>query len=280
MDTKRVTFAEALKAVSEQAPSQEAPHPTPEELVAYQEGRLAESRRESVQDHLSLCPECTQVVVDLASFPDIELGAVSHERTDDDEEQDWRRLEERLAEAARGDALAVETRTEPSPGLWTARDRPLRQGTSWLRAAAVFFLACTLGLSGWVATLKNRLADAPKTGQPETNIYFQDLAPAGVAGRRSTRATRVLVPAAMNSVLFFLTTDNFDNFDSYEGELVSEAGNERLLVRRLVHSSDGAFSIQWSRDALPSGSYRIELFGHTDSARTRIGTYRFVIDYQ
>lgn len=60
------------------SPRPQSRHAEPEELVAYRAHRLGEDEVEQLRDHLALCPECTELLLDLASFEEIEprLGVV------------------------------------------------------------------------------------------------------------------------------------------------------------------------------------------------------------
>lgn len=51
---------------------EEGAHPDPEELVAYQERRVSDPRQEEIAEHLSLCPDCAGLVLDLAAFDEVE----------------------------------------------------------------------------------------------------------------------------------------------------------------------------------------------------------------
>jgi hypothetical protein len=278
MGTRKISVADALKELGQQAAPEDGVHPTAEELAAYQEKQLSKERRLSIQAHLVVCHDCTRTVLDLSLFPDLQLRAPGHERTAEDEDEDWRIIEERLAAASR-EATAEETRESHSKLQETPTAVPSTRSYFWLRAAALFFFATTIGLTAFVVDLEYRQGDLSGSGEPRTNVHFQDLAPVGEAGNRSAKAVRIVVPVGMNSVLLFLTTESFADFERYEAELVNEADGARSRFKGLVPGEGGAFSIQLPRGTLASGTYRVELFAITASARMRLDTYRFNIDY-
>lgn len=47
-------------------------HATPEHLVAYRAGELAEAAQERLRDHLAVCRDCAALLLDLADFGNLE----------------------------------------------------------------------------------------------------------------------------------------------------------------------------------------------------------------
>lgn len=68
MTEKRSDWRSGLAAVVELRRRDLGPHPGPDELVAYHAGELGERHAARLQDHLVLCPECAQLLLDLAAF--------------------------------------------------------------------------------------------------------------------------------------------------------------------------------------------------------------------
>lgn len=50
--------------MTEKTPAGE--HPSAERLVAYRAGELTAAEQEAMRDHLALCRECTDILLDLA----------------------------------------------------------------------------------------------------------------------------------------------------------------------------------------------------------------------
>ena len=84
-----------LRAVAAAKSRELGEHPSPDELVDYHLDCLTAEEASRIQDHLSLCRECAEMVLDLAAFSrpvreEEALPAVDHNR-------EWERLAERLA---------------------------------------------------------------------------------------------------------------------------------------------------------------------------------------
>ncbi|HEX7183497.1 MAG TPA: zf-HC2 domain-containing protein, partial [Thermoanaerobaculia bacterium] len=61
-----------LRAEAEEARRALRDHPTPEQLVAYRAAELPGEEMERIKDHLALCTECGQLLLDLVRFEEFE----------------------------------------------------------------------------------------------------------------------------------------------------------------------------------------------------------------
>ncbi|HEX2643010.1 MAG TPA: zf-HC2 domain-containing protein, partial [Thermoanaerobaculia bacterium] len=66
MDGDKPPLDEALRELAARARRDLGAHPTPELLAAYHAGELPEDEVEQIRDHLALCPECGELLLDLA----------------------------------------------------------------------------------------------------------------------------------------------------------------------------------------------------------------------
>jgi len=64
----------AIQALAEEERSVLSEHPMPDELVDYQAGDVTAEERERIQEHLALCPACSQAVLDVAPLPEVRLS--------------------------------------------------------------------------------------------------------------------------------------------------------------------------------------------------------------
>lgn len=233
-------------------------HPSPEELIAYHGGRLSAADEERLQDHLSLCPECTATVLDLASFPDVQSRPGGPEppvppwqsvRAGLQEEEQEQEQEQEPAEAGEG--------------------RP-RRGKLFLALAATFLLA-TLGLSYWLGTLNPRSVEG---GFARGDLPLFTLAPQGADRIRGEG--RISVPGDRFNLMLYVA--NPGSSGSYALEATS-AGNPRAAAWRLedlVPTSEGMFLVVGlSRRELPSGRYHLRLY----SGPQRLAEYEVLIEY-
>ncbi|MCP4658085.1 MAG: hypothetical protein GY856_21965 [bacterium] len=105
----RQTLQEAMANLTAEALDGQD-HPTPEQLLAYHAGELYEEVHEHVRTHVAWCQDCARTVLDLASWPNVELCDPDLERTLDEEAADWQAIRQRLP-ANRGEAWENETET-------------------------------------------------------------------------------------------------------------------------------------------------------------------------
>jgi len=93
VSTKTVPFPHATPEPAGQE------HPSPEALRAYQKGELPEKEQEKMRDHLVFCEDCSETVLDLATFFS---GAPRQGRLDPDElVEAWNDLVENLDQEER-----------------------------------------------------------------------------------------------------------------------------------------------------------------------------------
>lgn len=114
-------------------------HPGMKRLIAYREGRLPEAERETVQEHLSLCPRCTGLLRELRDFEAAAGGAVEP-GPEALRQEAWESLVRRLP--GRPPASSP---VRPVAAL-PARRRPV---PVFAYAAAAALLLAVIGLSIW-----------------------------------------------------------------------------------------------------------------------------------
>jgi anti-sigma factor RsiW len=68
MDEKRTDFRAALRELAAEEAGDVGLHVGLKRLIAYCQGALAAAESEAVQEHLSLCPRCTGLLLELRSF--------------------------------------------------------------------------------------------------------------------------------------------------------------------------------------------------------------------
>ncbi len=240
-------------------------HPTPEELLAYHAGELSEEAHEHVRTHVAWCRDCARTVLDLASWPEVELREASLERTADEEAADWQAIRRRLADRDEAPGPA------PKPPV-RERPRARRRFYEPVHLLAAALLVAVVGLSFQLTRLTRQVAEL--TG-PRANVFVTDLESVTAAARREgdqLRTTRV--PDGMEIVVFLLVEDDGRPFDDHAVEIRDAAGRVFWRYRGLRSPPEGGFSVSVPVDVLPSDEIEIRLYGLADGDQELVATYR------
>ena len=255
-------------------------HPEAEELLAYHDGRLGEVRGKQVQAHLALCAECAGTILDLGTFPGVELRACGHERTQADQEADWLAVERRLVREVPGghqEALYPAEQPSASPAS-TLSFPPPSSRSHWPKAVAAVFLATT------VALLAQRyLEPEPGGGElatPRANLYFEELLPVDESTTRSDSSAKVSLPAQASSLVLILTTESFREYMTYEAVITGGSDGRRWRLEGLARARDGSFSVDLPRSLLTAGTYWLELNALDDGTPSQIARYHFDLELE
>ncbi len=244
-----------------------AEHLSADELLAYNEGELAEEARDRIRIHLAWCSECARTVLDLASWPDVELRDPDLRRTAEEEAADWQTIRRRFA-AERGEEPPEEAAKENSgPRTWSRYYGPVH-----LLAAVLLF--AVVGLSLRLTWLTRQVSEL--TG-PRANVLVIDLEAGTAAIRDSGELPTTQVPEGMETVVFLLVQEDFRAFDEHAVEVRDDAGRLLWQTSGLASPPEGGFSIEIPRDYLPS-EIEIRLYGLTGGQQELLSTYRTRIE--
>jgi hypothetical protein len=229
-------------------------HPPADQLFAYQEGLLTSGEEAEVQDHLSLCPDCARMVLELSGTVEPEMPATETPFS-----------EERLAKLW--------------PGMRRRLPLPFQAGTASRRrsseriasALAASFLLATGGVSLWAWSLHQQ---NHQLAEPRVNVEVRDLVPLGEGGVRRGRGDEAGVPRGSEAVLLVLNLDNLRSFPTYRAEIQElPAGKVVWVGSDLRRSSRGNFTLQLPFPFPGSGRYRIRLLGVEGDRRELLATY-------
>lgn len=243
-------------------------HPSPEELLAYQEGSQPAAERDRLQEHLAGCRECAGALLDLAAFPQLPAGRSEERLGAEDLEREWQRFAVAIGEAAPR-PLAVARRWGPWATTPAAR---------LAYALAAGLLVVAVGLAARVARLESRLAEL---SQPQLNVYLGDLVPTAAARQRGEGPQQALhVPPEADRLLLLLNLADSRVYPEYEVEISDARGHPVWSRAGLRRSPEGTFTLELPRGFLPAGSYRLRLAGREGNERTPVVDYDFTIDYQ
>jgi len=222
-------------------------HLTADELVAYRVGELSQEETERVQEHLAACPDCTGLLLDLASFQE-ETGPPASEF---EVAAVWRGVRQRASEPAERTTV-----------------RPPR-APRWLQAAAASLLVATGALSFRAVTLERRLTEASR---PQINTPVQDLRVPAARGADPTPVSVELEPGIRLFTLVLVPASRQD-YPDYEVTLLRGDGSEVWRGRGFRKNRFGSFSLTLSRDFAGPGEYLVRLSGVEGERRTPLGEY-------
>ena len=246
--THDLTDAEALTAaLAAGARERSGDHPELDQLADYLAGALAPAVEAGIQDHLVACRACTTRLLDLESLS--EPGPPTAEGVADlAVAAGWREQKSRIAdlEAAR------------------RRQRALR----WASAVAASFFVATVGLSVHVGQLRQRIAglEAPEVNVPTINLDASTLRSSGGVGSIDLRAHHRSVELRLDPV-------GFEHFPEYEVEILDASGSTIWRGAGLGLDDLGILRLRIPLAFLPSEELEIQLYGHTDGHRERLGTF-------
>lgn len=287
------SFRATLGALAESERGKLGSHPDTETWVAYHGGELPQAQAEGLRDHLTVCPECADLLLDLDAFPQLEPRIGEDEnaekRYDEIAAQDWRAIQARVGESRPQDPPSRSTVShEPRAAPATeGRPGPPRFLSSALAASVLVALA----LSFWVVSLSRRLADPPPRG--DSAVF--DLVPVDLALRGGATQEEVIAFAPwMEEVVLLLNVGNVGDvgnvsnvgdappYPSYrvtllaipnQGGAQAESEAEVWTGDGLHLSPQGTVNVTLPRPWLRPGSYRIELSGGTGEEAQVLATY-------
>ena len=246
-----------LRALAHKARRDLGDHPTPEELVAYRSGGLTPPDEERIKDHLALCRDCSQLLLDLKEFeedgPEEESGL-----SDAQVEAAWRRLRPRLEERK----------------VLTSRRWFTSLRVAYGLAAALF--VCTVGLSVWGVGLQRRLdrASEPKVNPAILDLYAEDEV------HRGNEEKKVPSIGSQEATLFLYLPRDAAKYSEYEVVIATAKENGEVRFQRRspgTETNQDVFTLELPQGALPPGQYWIRLFGIEGTRPLLLGRYNFEI---
>ena len=230
-------LADAVKQLALAGEEHLKAHPSAATLAAYHRRELSAEEADRVQGHLGLCRDCAALVIDLASWGTSPEG-------DSEVELSWHELAQRPRKEG-GEVLQMPTRILAAPPL-----------PRWAYATAAVFFVCTCLLALWVIQLQRSLRHQV---QPQANIAMADLE--ATTSLRSDEAThRLEVPAGTARFVLILHPRSPAASGIGGVRILDQEAREVWQTHRLVATEYGNFTLDLSRDFLPAGRYRIELF--------------------
>jgi putative zinc finger protein len=239
-----------------------AEHPSTTRLIAYHRGEVPPVEAAAITEHLSLCGECTALVLDASEF-----------FADDDEEEaapadletSWQELRAAATRAEERPPAAVPALTPPS-----IPRRPLFRSLAFAYGLAATFAAVSVGLLVFRGT-----TPPPR---PQVNSGLYDLTPADSERGEAVQAIPIRFNSPEDSALLILNPAVVADSARYGVRIRQMDGTVVWRSEDLVPQASGAFQLSLPAGALPPGRYSLELYGITDGREKHLGAYRIAIE--
>jgi hypothetical protein len=268
LETPKPPLAPALRAETARAERLLRDHPSPETLAAYHEHRLPVAEEERLRDHLALCTDCAQLLLDLFAFAEPETPATPaeiHGPTDVDLDVAWQSLRGRLGEAGEGEAAAVPagvvSNVVPLRRSVSSRPRP----SSWTWALAASWLAVA-GLGFWVFELRQENA---RLMEPAVNAVVADLTASGDSTRGMGEPKEPALPADRPLALILNAPDVPASGAGYDAQILADGPGGPIVwtLRNLPRGTDNNFTLGLPPGSLRPGKYQIRLYSADNPRR-------------
>lgn len=261
MNVRKSPFLTAIQALAAEERPDDEMHPDVEDLLAYRDRILPEDQRESLQEHLALCHECTGLILDYENFlaPDSQsdpcLGA-------EQIAADRHALEKRLGRREDGFGELLEFRNSTLPTRATAPRQSTVPAMYFQLVAAL--LVATVGLTSWVVVLYQRLAelDGPRTNISVHTLLGTDAQPM----RGLASANNLPSSTADEGVMLILASGRLTTDSAFRLELLGlekNAGEKEALwsYDGLRRDPEGRFTLTIpSRYLNAGGDYVIRIY--------------------
>lgn len=256
-------FVKSLKAIMATKRDQWGEPPSPEELLAYRDGRLEPAERQRLEDKIAIYPDAARALADLAAFPVVEPSPGAPELSDEEIGARWQTFRQRLPERP-PEPVRAAPRVETG-----VRRRWYRSPFLKLAAAALIGLAV-----GWAAGFLGSRPAREHAPGPESaiNVKIAELVPAEEGVTRSAPAP-LEMPEGSEELVLVLGTPVQKDYPVYEAEVVDSKGQRVWTREGLRPTALGTFQVSFRAGALRPGLLRLRLFGRDGKARTLIAGY-------
>lgn len=245
----RDDFATALEATMARRREELGEPPTPDELLAYRNGRLDPAERELLEARIAVHPDAARALADLAAFPDVEPGPGTPDLSEEEIGARWQAFRTRLA------------------GL--PRPEPVHRPVLWrLPAAAVL----TIGLlTGYLA---GRSSAPEPPARPALNVTIAEVAPVEDQGETvRAPAAPVELPPDSGELVLILGLPDTRKYSGYAAEIRDREGAPLWSGSGLRPTPLGTFQLSFPSGTFAPGTYRIDLFGVDGAGRKRLAHY-------
>lgn len=242
-------------------------HPSALEIAVYLRGELEGEDLEELLDHLARCPACAQAVVS-NSGPLSVLDGEPGEEAAGGFAAFWRRFEADQT----GAPIPIPAPAPPAPRVRRRRGlAEYRQGLVGL--AAGLMLGLLVPALSW---LRNPPA-VVRLNEP----FLQLLPEAEALKRGASAAPAVVLPPRAEAFTLLLSLVDPGDFETYRLELRPQAGQRPLWQGSGLRLQAGlGLRVDWPRGLLPSGEYRLDLYGVQGREERWLARYFFQLQVE
>jgi hypothetical protein len=289
------------------------PHPSEEALIAYQQGRLDEAQRETMQSHLVECDTCLAAMKNVLDFFEPLRDGESPIATAEIS-REWQVFTQRM----KTEKAAAEFTTEVKPhkgwlnprlifavaaslilgiGLtaaWALRLRQERQQlvaqlqtqqTTWLNQQKQLqeenrrLQEQAGNLQQLLESQQAQLKQMNQVRQPDLNVSVYDVMSREFTQRSgdTREVTRVRMSPISKGFTLVLNGHDQPNYPSYVLKIVNQRGQQMWRSDGLRRDEEGNFCVGLDRSFLPPGKYHLFVFGPKGHLQ-RIAEYVILIE--
>jgi len=258
------SFEESLRALAARRP-REGNHPTLKELVAYRGGELAAEEDDHIQEHLTQCRDCAQLLLDLAEFEQFPPPPEEEGPVDARAEAAWQRFRARLEETEEDAAF-------PPPILRPRLPLPFwrRPALPWALAAALAL--CVVGLWQRTGMQEREIEKLSRPLMRSVTLSSEDDAARGEGDQGSP----VRTGEGVTYDLLLSSDPAAPRYPLYAVEIVPVTSNAKP-----ISAGQDAASGEILHVTLPSapepGDYYFEVSGIEGGRQTPVGRYPFKV---
>lgn len=247
-------------------------HPTPETLVAYHAGELPNVEEEQLRDHLALCPECAELLLDLVSFADFNPPEETAPLADSEVEAAWQKVQPQIVDSGIPVVRSIrEIQRAAAAGL-VPRQRLMQA----YALAATLFLG-VVGLSVWGVSLKRQIVDRSK---PQSDVEIAYAVSIHDSTRGSDAKEEIKAPGRGRFVVRLqpaVSPEEFSQYPDFAAE-IQKAGSGGIITSLAgLRLRDEMFSIELPGQFFPPGVYLVNLYGVDKNRRDKLDTFSFQI---
>jgi hypothetical protein len=242
-------------------------HLSPEHLAAYHAGELTAAEDETVRDHLALCRECAEMLLDLVKFEEFTPAGETSGLTDGEVEAAWQRIEGRLDPPEKKSVEHVESR--PRAPVLPLRSSEyevvqVRRQLRRLYALAACLLIGVVSVGFWGGRLQQKQnVLQQKQNVPRPNVVIAD-AVSDKDRSRGQEQEGVVTPPGDDQFVLVLhpVPDEQTAFPEY-GVEIRKAGASESLFGRLggVVLTNGAYTLRLPGNRFRPGTYQVTFYG-------------------
>ncbi|MEM7349748.1 MAG: zf-HC2 domain-containing protein [Acidobacteriota bacterium] len=231
-----------------------AAHPTAEDWIAYYDGRLADDEQTRLQDHLTQCHRCVELVLDLDRFAEPSQSEP--------------------AEVSEFEQAAVWRALVPSLGI--PHPEPATRHRQTYLALAATLLFAVLGFTTWsqqrsaIGALEARVANL---SQPRGNVVIRDLNPHSRQRSAQGAEATTELPADDRPITLILNLEEPTAHPAHRVRVLDEQGSTIREISGLEPSEFGNFYLALPPGALPAGRYELQLVGLSSGEEDLLEVY-------